>query len=189
MDEKQLIGISIAGKTNKIGSVVLASVTTKPNLFRKIAFMNLKNPSPSELNKIVDISRKLIVDYKIHYIRPAELNVAKRYENYADVETLAIIELLNSSYRFWNQKVFVEYDDRKEFIDKFTRLMPDNLLKVKDLNIDKWHIGTEEVKILQIAKLYAQYYLNIELNEISAVWGDLSPPNCPHIRDGGDSIG
>lgn len=184
MEEKQLIGISIAGKENKIGSVVLASVTVKPNFFRRIAFMNLKNPGPAELNKIVDISRKLVLDYKIHYIRPSEMQT----KIYDDLEMTGIIDLLNSSYRFWNQKIFIQYDDRNEFINRFVRLAPGNLLMTKDFNLylNKWYIGNDEVKILQLAKLYAQYYLNIELNEIRAVWGELPPPNCPHIRIEGE---
>lgn len=193
VEEKNMIGIAFAGRENSVGSVIGCALVVKPTIWREYGFLKIKQDvTRVELNKIVELTRRRIVHSSMQEITPEKLdNVA------ADVwEIQAIINMLNSIYRFWDHKISINTSlSREKFVELFQFYMPANL-KLKQLDIDKWDLeAAPSNKLITLAGLYAQYQLNNMNSDIMAIWGDFRDPDafvklhpdCPHIRKSSQS--
>jgi len=199
MVEKHIIGMSFKGHELKVGPIIGTLVAYKPDFFRKFSFLKLmpvdKLTIP-ELNKIVEITQRHISDFQIVRIEPIDMKDKKIF----DLEQKRTVELLNSQFQFWKHKININitYDiSRSEYIEGLKAHLPHNL-KQKDLKFDKWIIANNSPKKpCLLADCYAQYLLNIALNDIKGVWGDFGSgleadsktqefiklnPRCPSIR-------
>lgn len=197
--EKHMIGISFRGHKLKIGPLVGVLVKYKPDFWRRYSFLKLKSPdylSKLELNKVVEITQKNITDFKVIKIEPSNMD-----RDLIELERKHTIELLNTQFKFWKNKIHIDthYEvKRDKYMDGLKKFIPNNL-KGKDLRYDKWLIANQcPKKPCVLANCYAQYLLNIALNDIKSVWGDFGNglgadpktiefikvnPRCPSIRE------
>jgi hypothetical protein len=198
MEEKFLIGIGCSGKEQAIGSISMVLVAVDINFFRRFSWLPIKDSeslTPVQVNKVVDCTRKHLKDFAAIYIKPDQAKA----DDPNDLECKGIIELLNKAYQFWKHKIFIQNFDisREGFIERFQRLLPDNL-KGHDIDMDKWVIEPDcNYRISALAAIYARYYSMTESNDIKSVWGEYGAgnledpktlqfindhPTCPHIR-------
>jgi len=205
-EEKYLIGIDESSRSLAVGSLVVALVKVKPNFFRQFSWLGIKDSkllTRIQINKIVDTTKKHL-EFQISYIKPKDIDK----ENLNDLKMKAVIELLNTQYKFWGHEIFIDNreKDRDEFNERLKRLLPENL-NFKKINVDKWtitHDADEKYKICSLASIYAKYHSMIEHNDIKAVWSDFgsgksSDPktikfleehdDCVHIRKNGGENG
>ena len=201
MEQRQIIGISFKGHQLKVGPVIGVLVAYKPDFFRRFSFIKLNQPdklSIPDLNKIVELTQRYI-SFQTTKIEALDLKT----KNMLELEQQHTIALLNSQYRFWEHKININisYDLKQaEYIDGLKSFLPINLQQ-KNLKFNKWIIANNSPKKpCLLASCYAQYLLNIALNDIKSVWGDFNTglegdsktdefiklnPTCPSIRQGG----
>jgi len=203
MEQRHIIGISFKGHQLKVGPLIGVLVSYKPDFFRKFSFIKLNHPdklSVPELNKTVELTQRYI-SFQATKIEASDLKT----KNILELEQQHTIALLNSQYRFWEHKINIDisYDlSRAEYIEGLKLFLPTNL-QHKDLKFSKWIIANNSPKKpCLLASCYAQYLLNIALNDIKSVWGECGTgfegdsktaefiklnPTCPSIRQGGNT--
>jgi ribonuclease HII len=172
--EKRQLGISFVGQQLKIGPVVGAMISVKPDFFRKFSFITLKpakDLTATQLNKVVELTQKHVWDFKIVNIEPADFKT----ENLVNLELKMIMTMLNTQYRFWLQNVAINnpypaFSD-EEFVAGLKLHQATNLKKI-DLKWEKWEIKHDWSKITMLANCYAEYQLRNTLTDLKSIWGD-----------------
>jgi len=198
--DKRQIGVCFVGHNLKVGPIVGALVSVKPDFFRGFSFMDFKPASelsPVKLNKIVELTQKHVMDFKIVRIDPPDF----RTENIIETEFKREIEMLNTQYRFWMQNLAIHNPypnlSDEEYIAGIKFYLPQNLKKT-ELKLESWEVGHDWKKVTMLANCYAEYHLKNIIADLKSVWGDfgqgvegdsktkeflVTNPTCPAIRD------
>lgn len=187
-EKKRIIGIDFAAEDKVIGSVILSIVAIDDITFFRKYNIPKTELTPTERSELIDkIKNKVWFDTL--RIQP------DKDSNYPDLKARGVVEALNLYPQFWknNIRIFTEDDS---LVERLTGMMPHNL-KIKNLRMKKWVTGSRNAKILNLAKVFAEWAHDMEYAEIRMAWenfGSGDPTDeetikfmkdnddCPYIR-------
>ena len=187
-EKKRIIGIDIAAEDKAIGSIILSIVVIDDITFFRKYHIPKKELTPTERLQLVD-KLKNKVWFDILRIQPAEDS------NYPDLKAKGVVEALNRYPKFWKHNIRIFSTDH-ELVERMEAMMPHNL-KNKKLKMKKWVTDSRNAKVLNLAKLFAEWGHDIEYAEIRHTWEDFGSgdpsdevtikfmkenDDCPYIR-------
>jgi len=172
------IGISISGQENYYGPLIVALVMYDNNLFRK-TYIKL-NESAEQIFKLSNTRLEMF-----HFWKTKPEDIKNR--DTKEIQLKSIIECLNLVKDFWKYKIDIDFDDTVYFCTMFKKLLPKNLRNL-DINMDRFKLCGDS-KSAQLARKYAEYYMNIELKDIKMVYPNIDEEgftsknkDCPYLR-------
>lgn len=181
--KKKQIGVYASGVMNKIGSMFVAVVVADKSAFGKFRML----PSPKMMwaltkNKVEHLH---IMKYEPRLMDETEKNLV--------FEIMGAMEVLNTYPEFWKHDININCSQgRQVFEEVLPAILAENLKKV-DLKVKEWNIGKNGEKLSKacmLAKKYADYHIEQELEYIKTLYGDFNTPeelikrepDNPHIR-------
>ena len=186
-----LLAIHVIGKDYALGPIVSAAILVKPDFFRQVSWIKLNSENIKDKNSCVERTLKYVEDYNINEVKPNKI-----LEEGKEISAMkCLFGTLNMIEKFWMHDIYINITE--EELDVLISILPENMKRDRKLlNLNKWHIGSTP-KIVKLAQRYAEYHMNIQINDIKTIWGDIGTgliedektkqfiianPSCPHVR-------